>query len=75
MTEEGAVAASEEIPVDDDHDEVVEILTLEQRQEELVKSRWNVFLWLGVAVLMFTFALFPMPFSADSEGLSNSAQK
>lgn len=75
MTEEGVVAASEEIPADEDHDEVAEILTLEQRQGELKKSRWNVFLWLGIAVLMFTFALFPMPFSADSEGLTSSAQK
>jgi len=75
MTDEGVVAAGEETPTDLDQEEVEEILTLEQRQEELKESRWNVFLWLGIAVLMFTFALFPMPFSADYEDFTHSAEK
>ena len=34
-----------------------------------------MFLYLGVAALLFLFALFPMPFSADYDGFSNSAEK
>ena len=75
MTEEGVVASDEQIPADIEQEEVEETLTLEQRQEELNKSRWNVFLWLGVAVLMFTFALFPMPFSLDSDEFTHSYKK
>ena len=55
--------------------QVVEVLSMDERQEQLKQSRWNVFLWLGIAVLMFIFALFPMPFSADYDGLTNSAEK
>ena len=75
MSDEDAAAASEENTADADQDEAAEALTLEQRQEELKKSRWNVFLWLGIAVLMFSFALFPMPFSADYDNFTNSAEK
>ena len=65
MSEADEGAESEQISEDLDHEEVAETLTLEQRQTELKKSRWNVFLWLGIAVLMFTFALFPMPFGSS----------
>ena len=75
MTEEGEVASGEEIPTDTDQEEVQETITLDQRKAELKKSRWNVFLWLGVAVLMFTFALFPMPFSADYDDFTHSVEK
>ena len=75
MTEEGAVAVSEKITTDVDQEEIEETLTLDQRKEELKKSRWNVFLWLGIAVLMFTFALFPMPFSAGYDDFTHSVEK
>ena len=75
MSDEDAAVATEENSADADQEETVEALTLEQRQEELKKSRWNVFLWLGIAVLMFSFALFPMPFSADYDNFTNSAEK
>lgn len=75
MSDEDAAAASEEITADADQEEAAEALTLDQRQEELKKSRWNVFLWLGIAVLMFSFALFPMPFSADYDEFTSSAEK
>ena len=39
------------------------------------KTRWNVFLYLGVAAILFGFALFPMPFSADWDDFSTSAEK
>lgn len=55
--------------------EPVEVLTMDERNEQLKQARWNVFLWLGIAVIMFLFALFPMPFSADYDGLTNSAEK
>jgi len=75
MSEAEVEGESEEILADSDQEEVAEILSLEQRQTALKKSRWNVFLWLGIAVLMFTFALFPMPFSADYDNFTNSAEK
>ena len=34
-------------------------LTIEERQEALKKSRWNVFMYLGIAALLFAFALYP----------------
>ena len=75
MADEEAVTASEKITTDADQEEIEEILTLDQRKEELKKSRWNVFLWLGIAVLMFTFALFPMPFSAGYDDFTHSVEK
>ena len=32
--------------------------TLSSLQESLKKARWNVFMFLGIALLMFAFALF-----------------
>ena len=75
MTDTGVVAGEEENSIDSSQEEVTESMTLEQRQDELKKSRWNVFLWLGIAVLMFTFALFPMPFSANYDDFTDSAEK
>tara|TARA_B110000444_G_scaffold85814_1_gene81110 strand:+ start:5140 stop:6258 length:1119 start_codon:yes stop_codon:yes gene_type:complete len=53
---------SEEIPeepmVDSEEEEVPE-LTIEDHQDALKKSRWNVFMYLGLAVVLFGFALFP----------------
>ena len=75
MTDEEAVAVSEKITTDADQEEIEGILSFDQRKEELKKSRWNVFLWLGIAVLMFTFALFPMPFSAGYDDFTHSVEK
>ena len=75
MTDTGVVAGEDKNSIDSDAEEAGEELTLDQRQDELKKSRWNVFLWLGIAVLMFTFALFPMPFSADYDDFTDSAEK
>ncbi len=53
---------SEEVPeetmVDSEEEEVPE-LTIEDHQNALKKSRWNVFMYLGLAVVLFGFALFP----------------
>ena len=49
---------SEEPTVDSEEEEVPE-LTIEEHQEALKKSRWNVFMYLGLAVVLFGFALFP----------------
>ena len=48
MTEAVAVGVREKTTPDVDQEEIEETLTLDQRKEELKKSRWNVFLWLGV---------------------------
>jgi hypothetical protein len=57
---------TESVPIlDEDRDEIMKDMTLEERQEALKRSRWNVFLYLGLAALMFGFALFPFPFTAE----------
>ena len=63
------------LSVDEDQDELLEELSLEERKERLKKARWNVFMYLGVAAILFGFALFPMPFSADYDGFTQSAEK
>ena len=74
MTEEELDAAGA-LAVDEDQDERMEEMSIEERQERLKKARWNVFLYLGVAAILFGFALFPMPFSADYDDFSKSAEK
>jgi hypothetical protein len=49
---------AEETAVVSEEDEVPE-MTIEERQEALKKSRWNVFMYLGLAVVLFGFALYP----------------
>ncbi|GIS27743.1 MAG: hypothetical protein CM15mP128_5020 [Methanobacteriota archaeon] len=63
-----------EVLVDEDRDDILEEMTLEQREEALKRSRWNVFMFLGIAVILFGFALFPMPFSADYQTSIGGAQ-
>lgn len=48
----------EEPTVESQEEEVPE-LTLEERQQALKRSRWNVFMYLGIAALLFAFALYP----------------
>ena len=74
MSEEELDAAGA-LAVDEDQDELMEEMSIEERQEQLKKARWNVFLYLGVAAILFGFALFPMPFSADWDEFSTSAEK
>ena len=74
MTEEELDTAGA-LAVDEDQGERLEEMSLEERKERLKKVRWNVFLYLGVAAILFGFALFPMPFSADYDGFSKSAEK
>ena len=52
MSEEELDAAGA-LAVDEDQDEVLEELSLEERKERLKKARWNVFLYLGVAAILF----------------------
>ena len=33
---------------------------LEERQEKMKRSRWNVLMYLGLATILFSFSLFPM---------------
>ena len=63
VTEDGSIVETPTIEeVDEENFE-----TLASLQEALKKSRWNVFMFLGIALLMFAFALFPMPMDADFE--------
>ena len=74
MSEEELDAAGA-LAVDEDQDELMEEMSIDERKERLKKARWNVFLYLGVAAILFGFALFPMPFSADYDDFSKSAEK
>jgi len=56
-----SISEPEEMPETDS------VETLKSLQDSLKKSRWNVFMFLGLAFLMFAFALFPMPMDADFE--------
>jgi len=49
-------------------------LTIEERQDALKKARWNVFMYLGLAALLFGFALYPfMSMSMDvDEGIGST---
>ena len=74
MSDQELSSEDEEIgPVESDESDVGEveendsIQTLSSLKESLKKSRWNVFMFLGLAFLMFGFALFPMPMDADFE--------
>jgi len=62
-TEEGSIVETPTVEELDEED----FETLASLQEALKKSRWNVFMFLGIALLMFAFALFPMPMDADFE--------
>ena len=75
MTDDEHVEPSEEIVVDEDMDEQLEDMSLEGRKEALTKARWNVFMYLGIAAILFGFALFPMPFNANYDNFTNSAEK
>lgn len=74
MSEEELDAAGA-LAVDEDQDELMEEMSIDERKERLKKARWNVFLYLGVAAILFGFALFPMPFSATYDDFSKSAEK
>ena len=49
--------AEEPMVVSEEED--VPELTIEERQDALKRSRWNVFMYLGLAALFFGFALYP----------------
>lgn len=75
MDEEATQEPTGALVVDGDQDELMEEMSLDERKERLKRTRWNVFLYLGVAAIMFGFALFPMPFSAEYDDFTDSAQK
>lgn len=75
MSDEEQLDATGALKVDEDQDEVLEEMSLEERKERLKQARWNVFLYLGIAAILFSFALVGMPFSADYDGFTSSAEK
>ena len=44
-------------------EDAVEELTIEERQEALKRARWNVLMYLGLAALLFGFALYPVSYT------------
>ena len=65
--EDEVVANGDENSASTDDEGEDNLDTLSSLQESLKRARWNVFLFLGIAFLMFAFALFPMPMNADFE--------
>ena len=57
MTDDEQIELTNEIAVDEDMDEQLEDMSLEGRKAALKQARWNVFLFLGVAAILFGFAL------------------
>ena len=51
--------AQEEQKTGESEEDSVEELTIEERQEALKRARWNVLMYLGLAALLFGFALYP----------------
>ena len=49
----------EDLTTGDSEDDAIEELTIEECQEALKRARWNVFMYLGLAALLFGFALYP----------------
>ncbi len=49
----------EEQKTGESEEDAVEELTIEERQEALKRARWNVLMYLGLAALLFGFALYP----------------
>ncbi len=62
-------------PQADDHEKDEPEESLPSLKADLKKSRWNVFLFLGVAFVMFGFALFPMTINIDYDGLWGTSEK
>ena len=58
MSEEELDAAGA-LAVDEDQDELMEEMSIEERKERLKKTRWNVFLYLGIAAILFLFIYRP----------------
>jgi hypothetical protein len=75
MSDEEELDAAGALAVDDDQDELLEEMSMDERKGRLKQARWNVFMYLGIAAILFGFALFPMPFSADYDGFTTSAEK
>jgi len=71
---DGIEAVPSEVLVDEDRDDMLEEMSLEARLEGLERARWNVFMFLGVTVIMFAFALFPMSFSTEYQASFAGAQ-
>ena len=49
--------------------------TLSSLRASLKKSRWNVFMFLGLAVLMFGFALFPLSLDVEFDPFTGTAEE
>jgi len=75
MDEDASQESTGALVVDEDQDELMEEMSMDERRERLKRARWNVFLSLGLAAIMFAFALVPMPFSAEYDGFTTSAEK
>ncbi len=75
MSDEEELDATGALAVDDDQDELLEEMSMDERKSRLKQARWNVFMYLGIAAILFVFALFPMPFSANYDEFTASAEK
>jgi hypothetical protein len=86
MSDEGADDIVDETSYSDEDEEVVDEQSpsqeieqsedsLETLQTELKRSKWGAFLFVGLTVVMFGFALFPMSTNVPYDGLWGTAEK
>ena len=81
MSEQQALSEETQIePHKDANNEAEEVIeetveTLPSLQASLKKSRWNVFMFLGLAFLMFGFALFPLSIDVDFDPFTGTAEE
>lgn len=63
--------------VKEQHEEEKEgyVEKLSSLQSKLKRSRWNVFMFLGLAFLMFGFALFPLSVDANFDPFTGTAEE
>jgi hypothetical protein len=60
---------------EEEQEELFEQMSKEDREAVLRNTRWNVYLFLGIAAIFFAGALFPWPFSAVDDNFSSTAEK
>ena len=67
MTEADSVDSAQENGTPVISEEASTEMTIEERKVALRRSRWNVFMYLGIAVLFFSFALFPFSYNIEMD--------
>ena len=73
LSKEGEVDAEQEAPAPLEPKNIEE--KIKSLKDAIKKSRWNVFLLLGVSLVLFGFALFPLTLSVPYDDLWGTSEK